>query len=85
MKYRVTCWSPPQQFKLTEGDIIVAGGYAFKDKIRATVITNKTQKIGTCNCSEPPGFTAQAYQQVTGTVSNIVYDTEFTEFDLTEV
>jgi hypothetical protein len=83
MKYRVTCYSPPSELKLADGDVVVAGGWAYGGKMRATSITNKTQKIDTCRCGQP-GFVVEAYQEVTGKVSNITYDVKFWEFDLTE-
>jgi len=81
MKYRITCYSPPSQLKLSDGDLVEVEGLTMGDKIRARTIKNNTKASVLCRCGQPT-LLAAGPRQLTGKVSNISMAKAYLEFDL---
>ena len=89
-KYVVTCYSPPPQLKIENGQTVEVRGWKRKtgNKVRAKCITNITKKGLTCDCQLPSkALLAEKgliVEEVTlkGKVSNTRISSDFVEFDL---
>lgn len=80
-KYNVSCFSPPSQLVIEEGNIVVVKGWKTGNKIRANTIFNETKKGPTCECEAPTAKLAD-YVKKMGKATNIRYSSLGVQFDL---
>jgi hypothetical protein len=88
-KYVVSCYSPPSQLKIENGQTVEVRGWKGKtgNKVRAKCITNITKKGPTCDCGAPPrALLAEELlaEEVTlkGKASNVRFSSDGVQFDL---
>ena len=84
-KYVVSCYSPPAQLKIDDGDDVDVGVKTIRgDKVMAGRITNNTKKV-TCDCGGPPRALL-AEKVLKGKVSNVKFISGMgVQFDLEAV
>jgi hypothetical protein len=90
-KYIVSCYSPPPQLKIENGQTVEVSGWKKKteNKVRAKCITNITKNGPTCDCGMPTKeiekpTKALLLEEVTkkGKVSNVRFSADGVQFDL---
>jgi hypothetical protein len=82
-KYDVSCYGPPSQLVIEEGNTVVVKGWMTGNKIRAESILNETKKGPSCACGDVPKEVKLA-EHVTkkGKATNIKYSGLGVQFDL---
>ena len=81
--YVVSCYSPPTQLVLEEGNLVIVKGWKTDNRIRADTIFNVTKKGPACECGDVPREVKLAeYGKETGTATNIRYSSLGVQFDL---
>jgi hypothetical protein len=85
-KYVVSCYSPPNQLAIDNGDIVdVKVKTKSGNKVVAAFITNNTKKGQTCNCGVPPRALL-AEEVLRGKASNVKFISGMgVQFDLEEI
>jgi hypothetical protein len=88
-KYVVSCYSPPPQLEIENGQTVEVSGWKTGNKVRAKCITNITKKGPTCDCGMPvkeieEPTKARLLEEVTkkGKASNVRFSADGVQFDL---